>query len=186
MHYWFPGLPQWVTVLVGLSLLYALHLLSVGYFGEVKFWFALLKVVAIVGLILLGIVILITGVTLLGDTASLANLWNRGGVFPHGFFGFSGALRIAVFAFVGVEMLAMTIGEARDPGKAIPKAVNALIWRIIIVYTGALLILMVLQPWTVYVANPSPFVDVMSKVGIPGAGGFLTFVVLVSAKVSCN
>lgn len=186
MHYWFPGLPQWVTAVVGLAALFALHLLSVSSFGEAEFWFAILKVVAIMGLIVLGVVILVTGVTMLGDVASVTNLWHEGGFFPHGFTGFASALRIAVFAFVGVEMLAMTIGEVKDPARSIPRAVNGVIWRVTLFYVGALLILMVVQPWTNYAANTSPFVAVMTKAGIAGSAGVVTFVVLASALSSCN
>jgi AAT family amino acid transporter len=95
-------------------------------------------------------------------------------------------LRVAVFAFVGVEMLAMTIGEAKNPATTIPRAVNGVIWRVMIFYIGALFILMVLKPWTDYTAEVSPFVAVMSKAGISGAAGVVTFVVLASALSSCN
>jgi amino acid transporter, AAT family len=186
MHYWLPSLPQWVPALIGLVLLYAVHWISVRLFGEFEFWFALIKIIAIVGLILLGFVIVLTGATALGQGASIANLWKFGGFFPTGTKGVFLTLQIAVFAFIGVEMIGITAGEAADPTRTIPRAVRSVIWRIIIFYLGALFILMVLRPWSHYTAEASPFVAVLSGAGLTGAAGILNFVVLTSALSSCN
>jgi amino acid transporter, AAT family len=186
MHYWFPDLPQWVPAFVGLVLLFGVHWISVRIFGESEFWFALIKVIAIVGLILFGVVIVITGVTALGAGASLGNLWRFGGFFPNGGHSLFLTLQIAIFAFIGVEMLGITAGEAAHPERTIPKAVGGVIWRVIIFYIGALFILMVIQPWTQYTAEVSPFVSAFSKAGLVGAAGIMNFVVLTSALSSCN
>ncbi|WP_137980634.1 amino acid permease [Streptomyces violaceusniger] len=186
MHYWYPDLPQWVPALIGLILLFGVHWVSVRMFGESEFWFALIKIIAIVGLILFGAVIIITGVTALGHGANLSNLWTSGGFFPNGGHGFFLTLQIAVFAFIGVEMLGITAGEAAHPERTIPKAVGNVIWRIIVFYIGALFILMVVQPWTRYTADVSPFVSVFSRAGLAGAAGIMNFVVLTSALSSCN
>lgn len=95
-------------------------------------------------------------------------------------------LQLAVFAFIGVEMLGITAGEAADPEKTLPRAVNNVIWRILIFYIGALFVLMMVQPWTAYSANASPFVVTLSKAGLVGGAGILNFVVLTSALSACN
>jgi AAT family amino acid transporter len=131
-------------------------------------------------------VIVVTGVTALGHGASVSNLWRYGGFFPNGGHGFFLTLQIAMFAFIGTEMLGITAGEAAEPQRTIPKAVGNVIWRIIIFYIGALFILMVIQPWTEYSADVSPFVSVFSRAGLAGAAGIMNFVVLTSALSSCN
>ncbi|MFE0419306.1 amino acid permease [Streptomyces tendae] len=186
MHYWFPSLPQWIPALIGLVGLYAVHWTSVRLFGEFEYWFAIIKVVAIVGLILLGAIVLITGWTALSHGATISNLWNHGGFFPKGAKGVFLALQLAVFAFIGIEQIGMTAGEAADPEKTMPRAVNNVIWRILVFYIGALFILMTVQPWTQYSDGASPFVATLSKAGIAGAAGILNFVVLTSALSAGN
>jgi AAT family amino acid transporter len=138
MHCWFSSLPQWIPALVGLAVLYLVHWMSVRLFGEFEFLVRDHQVVAIVGLILIELVVVITGWTALGHGATISNLWNHGVFFPQGAKGVFLTLQLAVFAFIGVEMLGITAGEAADPEKTLPRAVNNVIWRILIFYIGAL------------------------------------------------
>ena len=186
MQYWFPGLPQWVPALVALVGLLGANLIAVGIFGEFEFWFAIIKVVTIIGMILLGVAIVILGISDLGHTASFSHLWSAGGFFPKGIKGPFVALQAVMFAFLGVELLGVTAGEAQNPEKTIPSAINKVIWRIMIFYIGALFVIMSLVAWNHLNPHQSPFVMVFSKVGIPTAAGIINFVVLTAALSSCN
>ena len=186
VEYWIPGLPQWIPALVALLVLMGVNLIAVSLFGEFEFWFALIKVITIIGMILIGLAIILFGVSALGDSASFSNLWSHGGFFPKGLDGPFLALQIVMFAFLGVELIGVTAGEAQNPQKTIPSAVNKVIWRILIFYIGALLIIMSLVPWNQLDPKQSPFVVVFDRVGIPTAAGIVNFVVLTAALSSCN
>lgn len=186
MQYWIPGLPQWVPALAALVMLLGVNLIAVGMFGEFEFWFAIIKVVTIIGMIVLGLAILVLGISDLGHTASISHLWSSGGFFPKGIKGPFLALQIVMFAFLGVELIGVTAGEAQNPEKTIPSAINKVIWRILIFYVGALFIIMTLVAWNRLNPNQSPFVMVFSKLGIPTAAGIINFVVLTAALSSCN
>jgi amino acid transporter, AAT family len=185
-EYWWPSVPQWIPALVALIVLFSVNLIAVGLFGEFEFWFALIKVVTIVLMIVVGLAIIIFGFTALGDSASFSNLWSHGGFFPKGFKGPFLALQIVMFAFLGVELLGVTAGEAQNPQKTIPSAINKVIYRILLFYIGALTVIMALVPWDELNAKTSPFVLVFDKVGIPAAAGIVNFVVLTAALSSCN
>lgn len=118
-QYWLPGVPQWIPALLALVVLFAVNLVAVGLFGEFEFWFALIKVVAILVMIVLGLSIIMFGFTDLGPEASFSNLWVHGGFFPNGLSGPFLALQIVMFAFLGVELLGVTAGEAQNPQKSI-------------------------------------------------------------------
>ncbi len=186
VQYWFPSVPQWIPALVVLVLLTGVNLIAVGLFGEFEFWFAMIKVVTIVLMILLGLAIIIFGFTKLGDSASFANLWSHGGFFPEGLSGPFLALQITMFAFLGVELLGVTAGEAQNPEKTIPSAINKVIYRILIFYIGSLTVIMSLVAWNQLDLKTSPFVIVFEEVGIPGAAGVVNFVVLTAALSSCS
>lgn len=186
VQYWLPGMPRWIPALAVLMALLVVNLIAVGLFGEFEFWFALIKVITIIGMILLGLVIILFGVTAMGGSASFSNLWSHGGFFPKGLGGPFLALQIVMFAFLGVELLGVTAGEAQHPEKSIPSAINKVIWRILIFYVGALLVIMSLIAWDQLDPNNSPFVRVFDQVGIPGSAGIVNFVVLTAALSSCN
>ena len=186
VQYWIPGLPQWITALAALVVLLGVNLIAVGVFGEFEFWFAIIKVVTIIGMIVLGLAIIVLGISDLSHTASFSNLWSHGGFFPKGFKGPFLALQIVMFAFLGVELIGVTAGEAQNPTKSIPSAINKVIWRILIFYVGALFIIMSLVAWNRLNPSQSPFVVVFSKIGIPTAAGLVNFVVLTAALSSCN
>jgi AAT family amino acid transporter len=186
VQYWVPDMPQWIPALAALVVLLGVNLIAVGLFGEFEFWFAIIKVLTIIAMILIGLTIILFGVSALGDSASFSNLWSEGGFFPEGLDGPFLALQIVMFAFLGVELIGVTAGEAQNPEKTIPSAINKVIWRILIFYIGALIIIMSLVAWNRLDPDDSPFVVVFDRVGIPAAAGIVNFVVLTAALSSCN
>jgi AAT family amino acid transporter len=181
-----PDVPQWVPSLIALLVLYGANLLAVRVFGELEFWFALIKVVTIVALIVAGLFVIVFHVGALGPTAGFANLWSHGGFLPGGILPMLLALQIVMFAYEGVELIGVTAGEAENPAVVLPRATNGIIVRILIFYIGALLIIMSLVPWTQLDPKVSPFVFVFGKLGVPGAASIVTLVVITAAASSCN
>jgi len=188
VHYWWPEIPTWVTAAGFFVLINAINLMNVKFFGEAEFWFAIIKVVAIVSMIGLGAYLLTSGKG--GPDAALSNLWSHGGFFPHGVSGLVMALAFIMFSFGGLEMLGFTAAEADQPRTVIPKAINQVIYRILIFYVGALIVLLSLTPWDTLVASidasggsygSSPFVQVFSLLGSDVAANLLNFVVLTAA-----
>jgi len=186
IRFWLPGVPQWIPGLIALVLLLFMNLVSVGLFGEAEFWFALIKIIAIVGLIALGAVMIIGHMQTPAGHASLSNLVDFGGFFPKGAKGFLLSLQMVVFSFVGIEMVGLTASETKDPHKVIPEAINEIPLRIIIFYVGALLVIMAIYPWSQVATDSSPFVQVFKNVGIPAAADIINFVVLTAAASACN
>ncbi|MBA4602587.1 amino acid permease [Thermoactinomyces mirandus] len=185
-RYWLPDIPQWLPALGALLAVYFVNLIAVKLFGEVEFWFALIKVVTILVLIAVGLVMIFTGWGNDGQIVGFSNLWVNGGFMPFGTLGILFALQMVMFAFLGVELIGVTAGEAKDPAKTLPKAINNTIWRILIFYIGALTIIMSMYPWNKMDETTSPFVLIFAKVGIPAAAGIINFVVLTAALSSCN
>ncbi|WP_430390196.1 D-serine/D-alanine/glycine transporter [Dyella sp. 20L07] len=187
IQFWAPGVPLWLPGTLCILLLLGLNLLTVKLFGEMEFWFALVKIVAIVSLIVIGVVLIATGFTSpTGAKAAVSNLWAQGGWFPHGGAGFLAAFQIAVFAFVGIELIGTASAEAKDPERTLPKAINAIPIRVIIFYILALLVIMTVTPWNQVVPDRSPFVNLFMLIGIPIAASLINFVVLTSAASSAN
>ncbi|MED4205848.1 amino acid permease [Neobacillus mesonae] len=185
-QYWFPQVPQWMPGLIALVILLAMNLATVKLFGEMEFWFALIKVIAILALIIVGVIMIIKGFSTNSGAASFTNLWSHGGMFPNGMNGFILSFQMVVFAFVGIELVGLTAGETEDPERVIPKAINNIPIRIIIFYIGALLVIMSIYPWNAVNPAKSPFVQVFMAVGIAAAAGIVNFVVLTSAASACN
>ncbi|MBS7702151.1 amino acid permease [Chelatococcus asaccharovorans] len=186
VRYWYPDVPQWLPALITLGLLYAANRLTVRIFGEFEFWFAIIKIVTILALIAIGIAALVFGFGPLKQQAQLANLWSDGGFFPQGVLGFAITLQLVMFAFQGIEIIGVTSGEAADPRRTLPRAVNSVIWRILFFYIGSLAVIMTLIPWTEFAPDQSPFVEVFARSGIPSATTIVYLVVISSAASSCN
>ncbi len=186
VNYWFPDIPQWLTALAVLVLITMINLANVKAFGEFEFWFAMVKVVAIIGMILLGLGIIFFGIGNGGKPIGFENLWIHGGFMPNGVTGILMSLVLVMFSFGGVELIGITAGEAKNPQKSIPSAINNVVWRILIFYIGALGIMMVLYPWNEIGANGSPFVLIFDNVGIPGAAHIINFVVITAALSAFN
>ncbi|KQV11714.1 MULTISPECIES: amino acid permease [unclassified Kitasatospora] len=186
VKFWAPGIPQWISALVFLVILYGANLISVKLFGEIEFWFSMIKVTAIIGMILIGIGVLTLGFSDAGDTAALSNLWSDGGFFPKGIGATVMTLQIVMFAYLGVELVGVTAGESENPQKTLPRAINTLPWRIALFYIGALVVILAVVPWREFAPGVSPFVAAFEKMGIPAAAGIINFVVLTAALSSCN
>ncbi|TLZ25311.1 MAG: amino acid permease [Gammaproteobacteria bacterium] len=186
VRWWLPAVPQWLPALVALLALYGSNLLAVRMFGELEFWFALIKVVTIVALIVSGVVVLVFHVGDLGAGASFSNLWSHGGILPYGVGGMLLTMQIVMFAYVGVELIGVTAGEAQDPKVVLPRATNGIILRILIFYIGALIVIMALVPWNELSPSVSPFVFVFEKLRVPAAAGLINLVVITAASSSCN
>ena len=179
VQYWWPHVPTWLTALVCFLAINGINLANVKSYGEAEFWFALIKVGAVIAMILFGGYLLWSGTG--GPQASVSNLWNDGGFFPHGFSGLFMMLAVIMFSFGGLELIGMTAAEADNPQKAIPKAVNQVIIRILIFYIGSLTVLLSLYPWSKVAAGGSPFVMIFEQIGAGATAHVLNFVVLTAA-----
>ncbi|ORA58377.1 amino acid permease [Mycobacteroides franklinii] len=187
MGFWFPEVPRWIWVLSIIFFIGAINLLSVKVFGEVEFWLSLVKVLAIVAMIGGGIAILLWGTsTDRGAPQGVANLWNDGGFFPHGLAGFVGSFMIVMFAFGGTEIIGVTAGEAKDPARTIPQAINTVPVRIILFYVLTLAVIMSLYPWRSIDSNSSPFVQIFEGLGFNSAATVLNVVVVTAALSAIN
>jgi len=186
IQYWFPSIPQWGPSLIVLAILLIMNLNAVKLFGEMEFWFALIKVVAILALIIIGTFMIVKGFSTDAGASSFANLWSHGGFFPNGVSGFILSFQMVVFAFAGIELVGLTAGETENPEQVIPKAINNIPIRIIIFYIGALVVIMSIYPWNSINPDKSPFVQVFATVGIAAAASIVNFVVLTSAASACN
>jgi amino acid transporter, AAT family len=186
VRFWSPDTPQWLPGLIALCILYGTNMLAVRVYGELEFWFALLKVVTIVVLIGSGLAVIFFHVGALGATASFSNLWSHQGFLPGGILGVLLTLQIVMFAYQGVELIGVTAGEAENPEVNLPRATNSIIFRILLFYIGALAVIMALVPWDQLDPNMSPFVMMFDKIGVPGAANIINVVVITAAASSCN
>ncbi len=179
VQYWFPDIPTWVSALAFFVLVNSLSLLNVKTFGELEFWFSIIKVAAVVGMIVFGLYLLISDTA--GPQAGVANLWQHGGFFPNGFAGLALSMAVIMFSFGGLEMIGITAAEADNPGRTIPRAINQAIWRIAIFYVGALAVLLMLYPWQKVVTGGSPFVLIFAALDSNAVANILNLVVLTAA-----
>ncbi|WP_375613396.1 MULTISPECIES: amino acid permease [unclassified Bartonella] len=187
MNFWWPTLNPWFTVFTCISVFLIFNLFAVKLFGELEFWFGLIKVVAILALIVVGFYMIVTGFTSPnGTVASLNHVWNDGNIFPRGMTGFFAGFQIAIFSFVGIEIAGTTAAEVKEPKKVLPKAINAIPIRIVLFYIFSLAVIMSVTPWDQIVPDKSPFVSMFWLAGIPIAAGLVNFVVITSAASSAN
>ncbi|MGW3344199.1 amino acid permease [Nonomuraea rubra] len=182
IHYWAPAFPQWLTALIALGFVMTVNLLSVRLFGELEFWFAMLKVLAITVFLVVGLVLVVFAI----GQAGPHNLVSHGGFFPTGFPLVLMSLQSVVFAYASIELVGITAGETARPREVMPKAINGVVWRIAIFYVGSVALLAMVLPWTAYRAGTSPFVTVFSGLGIPWAADAMNLVVITAALSSCN
>ncbi|ANF96648.1 amino acid permease [Paenibacillus bovis] len=184
--YWFPDIPQWLPALAGVGIIAAANLAAVKFYGEFEFWFAMIKIVAIVFMLILGTGMIFFGLGNGGEPIGLSNLYSHGGFFAGGLKGFLFALCIVTAAYQGIEMIGITAGEAENPKETLRKSIKNIIWRILIFYAGAIFIIVTIYPWNEVGQNGSPFVLTFAKVGIVAAAGIINFVVLTAAMSGCN
>lgn len=186
MGIWFPETPQWIWALSSILMMGMINLIAVKVFGEFEFWFALIKVVAIVAMIALGGSVIFFGFTNDWNPVGFGNLWQHGGFFPNGISGMLLSLQMVLFAYVGIEMIGLSAGEAENPRKTIPMAIDSLAWRILIFYMGAILVILAIFPWNEVGQQGSPFVVMFERIGLREAAGIINFVVITAALSSCN
>ncbi|MBJ2239045.1 amino acid permease [Pseudomonas shahriarae] len=188
MGFWFPEVARWVWVLGIVLLIGGLNLCNVKVFGEMEFWLSLLKVGAIVAMILGGFGIMLFGVHSSADApaSGLSNLWAHGGFMPNGLGGLIASFAVVMFAFGGIEIIGITAGEAKDPQRVIPKAINAVPLRILLFYVLTLFVLMAIYPWPQIGSQGSPFVQIFSNLGIGSAATILNIVVISAAVSAIN
>lgn len=182
--YWFPHVPGWFWVAAFSVGLLAANAWSVSSFGEFEFWFALIKVATIVLFIVVGAALLF-GLGPL-EPVGFRNYTQHQGFLPNGLTGVLLAMTLAVFSFFGVEVVAVTAGEAQDPQRTIPRALRSVFWRLSLFYVGAIALVVGLVPWTQAGIDVSPFVRAFETVGLPAASSIMNFVILTAALSSAN
>lgn len=188
MHYWgsFEAIPQWTIALIALVIVLTVNMISVKMFGEMEFWAALIKVVALVTFLVVGIVFLAGRFTVEGQPTGFSVIGDAGGLFPTGLLSLVVVTSGVIFAYAAVELVGTAAGETEDPPEVMPRAINSVIFRIAVFYVGSLILLALLLPYTAYQAGTSPFVTFFSKIGVPAAGDIMNFVVLTAAMSSLN
>ncbi|MFK4267635.1 amino acid permease [Streptomyces milbemycinicus] len=187
-HYWpaLTSVPQWLLALTALLVVTCANLVSVRLFGELEFWFALVKVAAIVVFLIVGAVILAAGFPVSGHDAGVSSVAEHGGILPNGLLPAVVIVQGVVFAYAGIDLIGVAAGETENPAKVMPRAVNAGIVRIAVFYVGSTALLALLLPYDSYRAEESPFVTFFTGIGVPGAGGAMNLVVLTAALSSLN
>lgn len=183
---WFPNWPAWQIQIIFLALLSCVNLIAVKVFGEVEFWFGMIKIVTILALIATGIFMVTTNFETPAGHASLTNITNGFQMFPNGWVKFVMAFQMVFFAYQAIEFVGITTSETANPRQVLPKAIKEIPIRIVIFYVGALLAIMAIFPWQQLPVNKSPFVTVFQMVGIKWAAGLINFVVLTAAASSLN
>jgi L-asparagine permease len=191
VQYWFPTMPTWATVLIALAVVLVINLLSARAFGEFEFWASIAKVGAIVVFLVVGLVVVIGGFDIGGHKAGFSNLWsNPGGFWPSsGDFNWYGPILVmsgVVFAYAAIEMVGVAAGEMEDSDREVPKAVNAVIFRIAIFYCGSILLLVSMLPTSEYKAGISPFVTIFDRLGLSWMGTAIQVVLIIAALSSLN
>ncbi|RZG87560.1 amino acid permease [Acinetobacter sp. WCHAc060033] len=179
VQYWWPEIPTWVSALGFFILINVINLLHVKVFGEMEFLFSIIKIAAIIGMIGFGAWLLASGHA--GETASLSNLWALGGFFPNGLTGLIMAMAIIMFSFGGIELVGIAAAETKDPTQTIPKAVNQIVYRVLLFYVLTIVVLLSLYPWNQIAEGGSPFVLIFDSLGSQGVATILNFVVLTAA-----
>lgn len=186
-QHWYPDVPAWGPAIGMMITLFALNVLTVRLFGEVEFWFAIVKIIAVLTLIAVsGVLIATSFVSPTGVTASLGHLFEARAAFPNGLMGFFAGFQIAIFSFAGTELVGTTAAETRSPEKVLPKAINAIPLRIILFYVVSLACIIAVTSWQQVSPSKSPFVELFLVAGFPAAAGIVNFVVLTSAASSAN
>lgn len=186
LKFWWPNISAfWSGVIIIVMLLLA-NIVSAKAYGALEFWFAMIKVVTIILMIILGLLVIVFGVGNHGNPIGFSNLWSHGGFFTHGIKGFFFSMAIIVGSYQGIELIGISAGEVADPQKAIVKSVKTVLWRILIFYVGAIFVIVTIYPWNQLSAIGSPFVETFTKVGITAAAGIINFVVLTAALSGAN
>jgi amino acid transporter, AAT family len=186
LHHWFPHLPQWIPALCSVLLLYGINIRGVRSFGETEYWLTMIKVVTIVAVLLCGLSILFFRMGSLGKQAAMSNLWTHGGFLPKGLHGLLAALPLVIFSFGGIESICLASAETERLAYTLPRAINGILYRIMLFYIGSFAVIMMLYPWNLFDPKESPFVMVLAYAGFPAAAKAVTFVAITALLSSCN
>lgn len=186
LNYWWPNLADWLSGIVMIIFLTLANLASAKAYGQLEFWFAMIKVVTIIVMIIVGLLVIVVGLGNHWHPVGISNLWSHGGFFPNGLKGFIFSMAVIAGSYQGIELLGITAGESASPRHAIVKSVKSVLWRILIFYIGAIFVIVSIYPWNQLKAVGSPFVETFTKVGITGAAGIINFVVLTAALSGAN
>ncbi|QAX81886.1 amino acid permease [Candidatus Pseudomonas adelgestsugas] len=186
MGIWFQNVPRWIWAMAALASMSTINLIAVKTFGEFEFWFALIKIFTIIAMMIGGISIIAFGFGNNGVALGITNLWVHGGFMPNGVTGVLMSLQMVMFAYLGVEMIGLTAGEAKNPQRIIPNAIGSVFWRILLFYVGALFVILSIYPWNEISTQSSPFVMTFERLGIKTAAGIINFVVITAALSSCS
>ncbi|MFI8005751.1 amino acid permease [Streptomyces sp. NPDC086010] len=184
-HGWVPAVDQWLWVLLFMVVFTVANLTAVKNFGEFEFWFAALKVTAIVAFLVLGL-LAVLGLLPDTDPVGLTNLTGRGGFLPNGWSGVVSGVLTVVFAFGGLEVVTIAAAETDDPARAVGRAVRGAVVRILFFYVGSMLVVVTVLPWTAQRAGLSPYVKVLDSLGVPSAGQIMNIVVFVALLSALN
>jgi aromatic amino acid transport protein AroP len=179
IHYWWPDIPTWVSALGFFIFINVINLLNVKLFGEMEFWLAIIKVIAIIAMIAFGSYLLASGNG--AASSNLSNLWALGGFFPNGVMGLVMAMAMIMFAFGGIELVGIAAAETDNPKTTLPKAINQIVYRVLLFYILSLVIILSLYPWNQMAQGGSPFVLIFDSLGSQTAATVLNFVVLTAA-----
>ncbi|MGO2957819.1 MAG: amino acid permease [Acetobacter sp.] len=188
MHFWgtFDAIPQWVFALVALLLITGMNMIGVRWFGEMEFWFSIIKVGALVAFLIVGSAVLGLRMPVGGQMPGFHLISENGGIFPHGVLPALVLVQGVVFAYAAIELVGTAAGECEDVETVLPKAINTVMWRIALFYVGTITLLVLLLPWNSYKAGVSPFVTFFANLGIPGIDSIMNIVVLTAALSSLN
>ncbi|GBQ85412.1 amino acid permease [Asaia krungthepensis] len=188
MHFWgtFDHVPQWVFALVALGIVGTMNMIGVRYFGELEFWFSLIKVIALALFLVFGCVVLGLKMPVGGTVPGFHLISENGGIFPHGIMPALFLMQGVVFAYSAIELVGTAAGECANPREIIPRAINSVIWRIGLFYVGSVILLVCLLPWTAYHKGVSPFVTFFQALGVPHVDTVMNIVVLTAALSSLN
>lgn len=186
LRFWWKGTSDWIAGVIIILFLLLANLASAKAYATLEFWFAMIKVVTIILMILLGFAVILFGFGNGGHPVGFSNLWSHGGFFTGGLKGFFFSMAIIVGSYEGIELIGISAGEVSDPHKAIVKSVKSVLWRILIFYVGAIFVIVTIYPWNKLDSIGSPFVTTFAKVGITAAASVINFVVLTAALSGAN
>ena len=186
LRFWWKGTSDWAAGVIIILFLLVANLASAKAYATLEFWFAMIKVVTIILMILLGFAVILFGFGNGGHPVGFSNLWSYGGFFTGGLKGFFFSMAIIVGSYEGIELIGISAGEVSDPHKAIVKSVKSVLWRILIFYVGAIFVIVTIYPWNKLDSIGSPFVTTFAKVGITAAASVINFVVLTAALSGAN
>ncbi|MFE4813298.1 amino acid permease [Peribacillus simplex] len=183
LQYWFPTVQLWLLSILCASVIIGINLFQVKYYGELEFWFAGIKIITLIAFIILGALILLG---LFPSSASFSNYTEHGGFFPKGIDGMLSALLVVMFSYGGAELIGVAVTETKDSQRAIPKIIKGTVWRVILFYVLPILIICGVIPWNQVSTEVSPFVQVFSLSGLPGAADIMNFVLLTAVLSAAN